>query len=69
MVNSVVMLPGMQKVAQAVGRVIRTETDRGVAVLLDDRYRQTAYRRLCPEHWVIRRGDAEERLQRFWSEE
>lgn len=62
------MLPGMQKVAQAVGRVIRTETDRGVALLLDDRYRQTAYRRLCPEHWAIRRGDAETELKRFWME-
>ena len=60
------MLPGMQKVAQAVGRVIRTETDRGVALLLDDRYRQTAYRRLCPEHWVIRKGDCEAELRRFW---
>ncbi len=60
------MLPGMQKVAQAVGRVIRTETDRGVALLLDDRYRQTAYRRLCPEHWTIRRGDAEKEMKRFW---
>jgi len=60
------MLPGMQKVAQAVGRVIRTETDRGVALLLDDRYRQGAYRRLCPEHWGIRRGDAEKELRRFW---
>lgn len=45
------MLPGMQKVTQAVGRVIRTETDRGVALLLDDRYKQVAYRRLMPEHW------------------
>ena len=62
------MLPGMQKVAQAVGRVIRTENDRGVAVLLDDRYRQTAYRRLCPEHWVIRRRDDKE-LMRFWRKE
>ena len=60
------MLPGMQKVAQAVGRVIRTENDRGVALLLDDRYRQTAYRRLCPEHWVIRRGEAAKTLRRFW---
>lgn len=63
------MLPGMQKVAQAVGRVIRTETDRGVAMLLDDRYRQGAYRRLCPEHWVIRRGDAEREMTRFWRRE
>ncbi len=63
------MLPGMQKVAQAVGRVIRTETDRGVALLLDDRYRQGAYRRLCPEHWAIRRGDMENELKRFWHKE
>ena len=63
------MLPGMQKVAQAVGRVIRTETDRGVALLLDDRYRQGAYKRLCPEHWVIRRGDAATEIQRFWAKE
>ena len=60
------MLPGMQKVAQAVGRVIRTENDQGVALLLDDRYRQAAYRRLCPEHWVIRKGDCEAELRRFW---
>ncbi|MBQ3156668.1 MAG: hypothetical protein IJB81_07040 [Clostridia bacterium] len=61
------MLPGMQKVAQAVGRVIRTENDRGAAILLDDRYRQTAYRRLCPEHWVIRREEAETALRSFWA--
>ena len=61
------MIPGMQKVAQAVGRVIRTETDRGVALLLDDRYSQEAYRRLCPAHWDIARGDPAEALRRFWS--
>ncbi|MBQ7138041.1 MAG: ATP-dependent DNA helicase, partial [Clostridia bacterium] len=60
------MLPGMQKVAQAVGRVIRTENDRGVALLLDDRYQQNLYRRLCPEHWVIRRGNAEKDMRQFW---
>lgn len=49
------MLPGMQKVTQAVGRVIRTETDTGVALLLDDRYSYPAYRRLMPEHWRISR--------------
>ena len=61
------MIPGMQKVAQAVGRVIRTETDRGVALLLDDRYSQGAYRRLCPAHWDIGRGDPAEALRRFWA--
>lgn len=60
------MLPGMQKVVQAVGRVIRTETDLGVVLLLDDRYRQSAYRQLCPAHWQIRRGETERELKRFW---
>ena len=57
------MIPGMQKVAQAVGRVIRTENDRGVAILLDDRYRQGGYRRLMPAHWQVRQ---EADLQEFW---
>lgn len=60
-------IPGMQKVAQAVGRVIRRAEDRGVALLLDDRYGQHAYRALCPPHWRIRRGDAEALLAEFWS--
>ena len=59
-------LPGMQKVAQAVGRVIRTETDCGVAVLLDDRYRQRSYRALCPASWQLRRGALEGMLHAFW---
>ena len=67
------MLPGMQKVAQAVGRVIRTETDRGVALLLDDRYRQGAYRRLCPEHWQVNPEcgirNAELKVRRFWEQD
>ena len=61
-------IPGMQKVAQAVGRVIRTENDRGVALLMDDRYTQGAYRALCPAHWQVRRGDAKELLKKFWRE-
>lgn len=62
------MIPGMQKVAQAVGRVIRTETDRGTALLLDDRYAAGAYRRLCPVHWIIRTGDAQALLKQFWAD-
>ena len=62
-------IPGMQKVAQAVGRVIRTENDRGAAILLDDRYRQASYRRLCPAHWHLRRGDPEKLLESFWQED
>lgn len=59
------MIPGMQKVAQAVGRVIRTERDRGVALLLDDRYGMASYRRLCPEHWQITQGGPEA-IRDFW---
>ena len=43
--------PGMNAVLQAVGRVIRTENDRGIAVLIDDRYAEPKYRNLFPEEW------------------
>lgn len=43
--------PGMNKVLQAAGRVIRTDTDRGIVLLIDDRYLTMDYRRLCPPHW------------------
>lgn len=43
--------PGMNSVLQAVGRVIRTETDRGIAVLIDDRYAEPKYRALFPAEW------------------
>ncbi len=43
--------PGMNKVLQAAGRVIRREDDRGIVVLIDDRYAEPKYRNLFPEHW------------------
>ncbi len=43
--------PGMNSILQAVGRVIRTETDRGIAVLIDDRYAEPKYRSLFPDEW------------------
>jgi DNA excision repair protein ERCC-2 len=43
--------PGMNKVLQAGGRLIRSEQDSGVLVLVDDRYLQQQYRRLLPEEW------------------
>lgn len=43
--------PGMNKVLQAAGRVIRTETDRGVIELLDDRFLKAEYQRLFPREW------------------
>ncbi len=43
--------PGMNKVLQAAGRVIRSETDRGMVLLIDDRYREPGMRLLFPAHW------------------
>ena len=43
--------PGMNRVLQAAGRVIRREEDRGVVVLIDDRFSEPVYRRLMPNHW------------------
>ena len=63
--------PGMNRVLQAVGRVIRREGDRGVAVLVDDRYADGKYRALFPTHWddVKYTGNARslaEIMRRFW---
>jgi DNA excision repair protein ERCC-2 len=43
--------PGMNKVLQAGGRLIRTEKDRGTLLLVDDRFLQAKYRQLLPEEW------------------
>lgn len=45
------LVPGLQKVVQAAGRVIRTPEDRGWLWLIDDRYRRPAVRRLLPAWW------------------
>lgn len=43
--------PGMNRVLQAAGRVIRTDTDRGIVILLDQRYAEQRYMDLFPPHW------------------
>ena len=43
--------PGMNKVLQAAGRVIRSENERGVVVLIDDRFATEEYRMIMPEYW------------------
>ena len=43
--------PGMNSILQAVGRVIRTENDKGIAVLIDDRYSDPKYTHLFPNEW------------------
>jgi DNA excision repair protein ERCC-2 len=45
------LYPGIQKVVQAAGRVIRTAADRGVLYLIDDRYAQPGVRKLLPRWW------------------
>ena len=65
--------PGMNKVLQAAGRVIRTQEDKGVVLLLDDRFAQSEYARLFPKHWshLEYLRDTEElkkKLEDFWAE-
>jgi Rad3-related DNA helicase len=65
-------LPGFNRVLQATGRVIRAETDRGVIVLIDERFTQARYRQLFPAHWrsfqVVQDSAAiAGHLRRFWS--
>lgn len=45
--------PGIIKVLQAAGRCIRTEKDKGVVLLLDDRYFTNKYKRLLPREWFL----------------
>ncbi|AOB30441.1 ATP-dependent DNA helicase [Bordetella sp. H567] len=45
------LYPGLQKVVQAAGRVIRTETDQGSVYLIDDRFRRAKVRALLPAWW------------------
>jgi DNA excision repair protein ERCC-2 len=44
----------LQKVVQAAGRVIRSETDSGTVWLMDDRFAQEAVKRLLPAWWASR---------------
>lgn len=64
--------PGMNKVLQAAGRVIRGEADRGVILLMDDRFNTPAYLALFPDHWreasLVRTLPAlRQELRAFWT--
>lgn len=63
--------PGMNKVMQAVGRVIRSETDKGAALLIDERYLYRNYRALFRSEWsqydvVLYSDEVKEILQKFF---
>lgn len=63
--------PGMNKVLQAAGRVIRTEEDKGIVALLDDRFMQGSYRALFPREWreckTIMTEEVKNAVSQFWS--
>ena len=63
-------IPGMNKVLQAAGRVIRTQEDVGVIALLDERFLQLSYRKCFPREWehieVVNTTLLESKLERFW---
>jgi Rad3-related DNA helicase len=67
------LYPGMNKVLQAAGRVIRTQDDRGVILLLDDRFTGAAYRKLFPREWEqhtwCQVDSVSEQLADFWKED
>ena len=67
------MYPGMNKVLQAAGRVIRTEEDKGIIVLLDSRFLSSGYRKLFPREWtnvkVTDLAHIRNDIEDFWNEE
>jgi DNA excision repair protein ERCC-2 len=64
--------PGMNRVLQAVGRVIRSETDRGVVLLIDARFSEVRYRKLFPAWWkylrVRHKTGLQEAVGSFWNQ-
>ncbi len=64
--------PGINRVLQAAGRVIRTEKDRGVVLLIDQRYARFQYKSLLREEWnPVRTPDNRQLadgLQKFWNQ-
>lgn len=64
--------PGMNKVLQSAGRVIRTAEDVGIVVLLDERFRQSSYQQLFPREWEtyenVNADTIGRRIERFWDE-
>ena len=62
--------PGMNKVLQAAGRVIRTADDVGIVALLDERFLAPSYRRLFPREWNdferVRLSQVEDSVENFW---
>jgi len=66
--------PGINKVIQAVGRLIRSATDRGIVVLIDERFAEERYQELLPGYWFKNAGDVlitedyETAIREFWQQ-
>ena len=64
------LYPGMNKVLQSAGRVIRTDEDRGVILLLDERFRDGRYQETFPREWkeyaLCNVENVEDYLETFW---
>lgn len=64
--------PGMNKVLQSAGRVIRTAEDIGVVALLDERFLEQQYRRMFPREWsqyeVVNVAQISQKVENFWNE-
>lgn len=67
------LYPGMNKVLQSAGRVIRTDEDRGVILLLDERFGDVRYREIFPREWktvwYCSLRNVKEQMHRFWEPE
>lgn len=64
------LYPGFNKVMQSAGRVIRTETDRGIILLIDERFLHKNYMKLFPKEWFpytkVNKNNIEAYLDGFW---
>lgn len=65
-------IPGMNKVLQSAGRVIRTADDIGIIALLDERFLEYPYKRMFPREWnqyeVVAVDEVAKRVEKFWND-
>ena len=63
--------PGMNKVMQGAGRVIRSQNDKGSVLLIDSRYRDKKYKSLFPGEWrnykAVNEKNLKGTLEKFWN--
>ena len=64
--------PGMNKVLQSAGRVIRTAEDIGIVALLDERFTEPQYRRMFPREWsrydIVGITEISKKVEKFWND-